>query len=171
MKYKYDKDELEIIIKSSYSISEVCEKMNIRQAGGNYKTIKKYIKLFDINSDHFRGQGWNTGERYKPFGKNFKLEEILIEESTYTNNNKLRLRLIKEGYKENRCEICFITKWNNKEIVCHLDHINGNNMDNRIENLRILCPNCHSQTETYCKGKKSQKAEFNKNKNTKGSVS
>ena len=68
---------------------------------------------------------------------------------------------MKEGLKENICEICNIKEWNGKSINMHLDHINGNNIDNRIENLRMLCPNCHSQTETYCVGniKKSIKIE------------
>ena len=162
MKYKYTKEQLEEIIKDVLSTAELLRKLNIRPAGGNYKTIKNYIKLYDIDISHFTGQGWNKGVRYRPVNKIKNIEDILIENSTYTNTSKLRIRLIKEGLKENKCEICDIEKWNNMPISFHLDHINGNNMDNRILNLRILCPNCHSQNDTYCGGNiKSSKLEYN----------
>lgn len=153
MKYKYDKDLLEKAVKESLSIAGVCRKLNIRPIGGNYKTIKFYIKLHGIDYSHFTGQGWNVGENYRNFGKVAKLEDILVENSTYTSTSKLKKKLIKEGIKEDKCEKCGLTEWNNEPISLHLDHINGNNMDNRLENLRLLCPNCHSQTETYCNSK------------------
>lgn len=72
-----------------------------------------------------------------------------VENSTYQNTDRLKKRLISEGYKTCKCEICGITQWNNKPISLQLHHINGISNDNRIENLQILCPNCHSQTENY----------------------
>ena len=149
-KYKIEKDELEKIVKDVLSIAEVCRRINIRPVGGNYKTLKKYFRLYDIDITHFTGQGWNTGKRYRNFTKTYSLEEIMVQDSTYTSTSKLKKRLINEGIKDNRCEECGITNWNNKPISLHLDHINGDNLDNRLLNLRILCPNCHSQTDTYC---------------------
>lgn len=64
------------------------------------------------------------------------------------------LLIYRENIKEKKCEECGLEEWNGKKITLHLDHINGDNLDNRIKNLRILCPNCHSQTETYCIGTK-----------------
>lgn len=116
MKYKYTKEQLEEIIKDVLSTAELLRKLNIRPAGGNYKTIKNYIKLYDIDISHFTGQGWNKGVRYRPVNKIKNIEDILIENSTYTNTSKLRIRLIKEGLKENKCEICDIEKWNNMPI-------------------------------------------------------
>jgi Zn finger protein HypA/HybF involved in hydrogenase expression len=138
----------------------------MRAVGGNYKTIKKYITLHNIDTSHFTGQGWNVGKRYRNFGKVTPLEEILVEKSLYTNTGSLKERLFKANLKENKCEHCFLTEWNNKPITLHLDHINGNNLDNRIENLRILCPNCHSQTDTYCKGNVSSINELRANEKT-----
>lgn len=148
---KYDKIKLEEIVKVSLSIADVCRQLDIRPVGGNYKSLKKYFTLYDISIEHFTGQAWNVGDRYRDFSKRFSLDEILVENSTYTSTSKLKKRLVEEGLKEYKCEECGIENWNNKPISLHLDHINGNNLDNRLENLRILCPNCHSQTETYCK--------------------
>ncbi len=68
---------------------------------------------------------------------------------------KLKKRLIREGIKENTCEICGISEWNELPISMQLDHIDGNSHNHKLGNLRMICPNCHSQTETYC-GKNKQ---------------
>lgn len=87
-----------------------------------------------------------------------------IEASKYLYNgstissNKLKLKLFREGIKSKECEICKGTTWNNQEIPLELDHIDGNHFNNELKNLRILCPNCHAQTTTYCgKGKNRKK--------------
>ena len=87
------------------------------------------------------------------------IEEILVENSTY-QSAKLKKRLIDEGLKEERCELCGIgNEWNGRPLSLQLHHINGNHADNRIENLQILCPNCHSQTENY-RGKKHKQHNY-----------
>lgn len=145
---KYTKEELKQAVKQSKSIAQVCKILNIYPGGGNYKTLKIKFKKWDINIDHFTGQGWNIGLGFKPNpGK--PLKEILIENSNYTNINSLRKRLINEEIFVDECFICGIKEWNNKSITMELDHINGINNDHRIENLRLLCPNCHSQTDTH----------------------
>jgi len=160
--YKYEKKQLEITVKDSLSIADVCRKLNIRPIGGNYKTLKIYFRKYNIDISHFTGQGWNVGKKYRKFGKVKELKTILIKNSTYSSSNRLKKRLINDGYLENKCSKCGLIKWNDEDITLHLDHINGDNLDHRIENLRILCPNCHSQTNTYCKGTKSSLSERRK---------
>lgn len=76
------------------------------------------------------------------------LNLIMVKGSTY-QTNKLRIRLLKEGLKEHKCERCCLTKWNKKPIPLELSHKNGINDDHRLENLELICPNCHAQTDTY----------------------
>jgi hypothetical protein len=162
---KYNKENLEEIVNRSLSIASVCRELNIRPSGGNYKTLKRHFKIFEIDSSHFTGQGWNVGENFKYFGKRFTFDEILIKNSTYTNTVYLKNRLINAGLKEDKCEKCELIEWNGEKISLHLDHKNGDNLDHRLENLRLLCPNCHSQTETYCRSKNScSSSELSKNR-------
>ncbi len=149
MKHKYDKEQLLTIVKESLSIAQVCRKLNIRPSGGNYKSLQYNFKKWEIDITHFTGKAWNVGKRFKKFGKEYKLENILIKDSPYRSSTKLKLKLFNTGLKERMCENCRNIQWMNKLIPLEIDHINGDNTDNRIENLRILCPNCHAQTPTY----------------------
>jgi hypothetical protein len=158
----YDKEFLEKIILNSLSIAQVCRELNLRPSGGNYKKIKSLVKIFNIDISHFTGQGWNKNNRFNLLRQKYSIEDILTNKVTYTSSTRLRQRLILEGYKENKCEKCDLSKWMNKQIPLELNHINGDNLDNRIENLEILCCNCHAQTDNW-RGK-------NKNKSSKLSM-
>ena len=143
---QYTIDEIKNIIQNSYSYAECCRKIGYSDKGRyGPDIIKQYCKIHNISTAHFS----KTANAIKASTK-YTLDEILIENSTYKNISRLKLRLIAEQRLEYKCAICGnIGIWNNLPLTLELDHINGKHLDHRITNLRFLCPNCHSQTNTY----------------------
>jgi len=82
-------------------------------------------------------------------GKTFTPDEDVFKENSFYSNEMVKQRIVKQGLLEYKCIKCGIDSWQGESIVLDLDHINGVNTDNRLSNLRFLCPNCHSQTDTY----------------------
>ena len=154
---KWSKDQnllnrLESATKSSATISEALNKCDLVPSGANYKGFKDACKRLNIDTSHFLGQAHMRGKS-QPLSWNRydDTEKILVKDSPYLGTNSLKKRLLKEGRLIEVCAACSIGPvWQNTRLVLQLDHINGVNNDNRIENLRLLCPNCHSQTRTYC---------------------
>lgn len=148
---KIDKQLVIDACNSSKSMAEAASKLDI-----NYQTFVKYAKELGVYKPNQAGKGIS---RTKADGRDkYPLQDILNGKYPHYSSHKLRVRLIKEGIKENKCECCGITEWNDKPISMHLDHINGNHYDNRLDNLQIVCPNCHSQTDTH--GSKKLKASL-----------
>ena len=145
---KWTKIDLENAAKSSFSFRQVISKIGLVPAGGNYEQVKRYIKEYSINIKHFRGMGWNKG--MKGIGKpKIALIDILVKKSMF-QSYKLKKRLFKEGIKFPKCEECQWCKQTiDGRIPVELDHINGDRYDNRLDNLRVLCPNCHSLKQTH----------------------
>ena len=126
-------------VKGSRSLAEVLAKLDIRP-GGNQGRMRTRILEMGLDTAHFVGQGWRTGTRL-PVVPPRPLEEILVEGRYARSTSDLRKRLIAEGLKEHRCERCLLNLWNGQPIPLELDHANGRRDDNRIANLRMLCPN------------------------------
>ena len=147
-----EKELLEKLVVECNSYAEILRKLNKSNSGASTKLLKEKLNDYGI-THHF------LSEKERKPGEKLSLEEILVENSNYQSSN-LKNRLIKEGLKENKCENpkCGITNWYGEQINFHLHHINGNHHDNRLENLQILCPNCHSLTKNYA-GKKLKKEQ------------
>lgn len=117
--------------------------------GGNVYTLRKKVALWELDDKHLVGQGWLKGKTHN-FTQNIPLKDILVENSEYTNRGSLKRRILREGLLEKICAECKAPpEWMGKILVLVLDHINGIRNDHRIENLRLLCPNCNSQQPTF----------------------
>jgi hypothetical protein len=156
MKGKYNEENIRKIVLESKSITQVILTLGLKNAGGSASTIKKYINKYNLDTSHFTGSVWNKG---KTFPAKIPLEDYLSNKIGI-QTNKLRVRLLKDGIFSHECSMCHNSVWNDKPIPIELDHINGNKIDNSLNNLRLLCPNCHAQTPTY-KIKNSKKYKAN----------
>ena len=145
-KVKYTKELLEENVKDCYSLAELCRRLGLTPEGSNPKTLKKKLNEFNVDYSHFTGMAWNKNPN-NPIYRG-KYEPNLCEHSSLSSANAKTL-VYRLGLKENKCECCGLSEWNGKPLVCELHHINGDSTDNRIENLIILCPNCHSQTDNF----------------------
>jgi Zn finger protein HypA/HybF involved in hydrogenase expression len=163
MKHSYTIEEFKSAVQGSYSIAQALNKLGVSPRGGNYRVFKKFEKLYEIDTSHFTGQGHLKGKTHN--FNTIPLGEILVKDYEYSSN-KLRKRLISEGIKEHKCECCGLKEWLGDPIPLELDHIDGDHYNNILENLKILCPNCHAKTPTYRgKNKKSKNSQTLKNKN------
>ncbi len=158
-KKSWNDDQLIEAVKTSLSFRAVIEKLGLIPAGGNYVQVQRRIRSLNCKIDHFTGYAWNRGMRGRYLPRS-PLDEVMVENSTY-QSYKLKIRLFQEGIKKPKCEHCgWCTKSSDGRIPVELDHINGNHFDNRLENLRILCPNCHSLQLTH-RAKNSSKRRKN----------
>lgn len=149
----FTKEQLEQIVQESKSYREVITKLGYSTPNGNnHKTLKSRLQKYNISTDHFSFESTHLVERTE--------ENVFCKNSTATQAT-LRRWFIKGNYVPYQCDCCGITEWQEKPLVLQLDHINGDNHDNRLENLHWLCPNCHSQTDTFC-GKQLQKKHMTK---------
>lgn len=142
--YQVSDEDFKKIIQECNTYSDCLRALGLGTKGGSSTDIlKRRIKELNCSTEHFNQKNKQS------YQARYSLDEILIENSSYANISSLKKRLIKENKLEYKCAKCGLINWLGEPISLQLDHINGINNDHRIENLRFLCPNCHSQTETY----------------------
>lgn len=135
------KEFLKQIVKECHSKADLCRALDKKPTGGNYATIDRIIKDYELDTSHFKSGPWNAGLNYNC--RRYTLNEILVENSPYRNTHHLKERLFKEGILERKCAFC------DKTERLELHHINGNSSDNRLENLQVLCIEHHYDTENF----------------------
>jgi HNH endonuclease. len=159
--WEASKEELSLIVKESSSLSQILKHFGLETSSGHYTSLKNCLNHHQIDYSHISlGLSSNKNRvfswlRTEPIS----LDKVLVQHSKY-NRVQLKNRLLKEGLLTNICYDCGIGPlWNNKPLSLQLDHINGIADDHRLNNLRILCPNCHSQTATFAGKKRSSKID------------
>lgn len=127
---------------TSQSATSAAAKLGIK-----YETFRVHAKRLGVFITNQSGKG-TSKPKEEGFGK-ISLDDIFDGKHPHYQSNKLRKRLFTEKIKEEKCELCHITEWFGKKISFELDHKDGNRYNHNLKNLRILCPNCHSQTDTF----------------------
>ena len=149
----YTKEQLEPIVASNISTAGVIRDLGLHQSGGNHSHLRRIFTKFGISIAHFKGQGANFGANHKGGCQKKSPKQILVlrkEHEPRTHGKRLRQALIESG-RPDKCEDCGQEPtWNDRALVLTPDHQNGKFWDNRPSNLKLLCPNCHSQTSTFC---------------------
>jgi hypothetical protein len=142
---RYSEADAREAVAASRSFTEALRRLGLRAAGGNHALFKKWVTRWGIPTDHFDPYASSRQTR-----RGTPLEEILLERSAYSRAS-LKRRLLAEGIKRPICELCGQGEdWRGQRLALILDHVNGVPDDNRLENLRILCPNCNATLETHC---------------------
>lgn len=141
-------EELSRIVKTSYSFKEVQTALGYRPSSGSvYYKIKHRVEELKLDISHF---GSMRSERLSSNSQIYSMDEILIKDSFYTNISRMKKRILRDKLLEYKCHECGnIGSWNNKPMTLQLDHFNGDPKNHRLENLRFICPNCHSQTHNF----------------------
>ena len=149
MRRRYTDQDIIDAVRASFSVAQVLRILHLSPTGANYLGMHAHFCRLNLDTSHFTGQGHLKGKCHN-WTPSRPLEEILVRNSTYKTTSDLKRRLLKEGLLTNRCYECgSLPEWRGKPLVLILDHINGERADHRIENLRLLCPNCNSQQSTF----------------------
>lgn len=144
----YTEEQLREAVENSKNVGQAIRYMTGSLSGAKYTTVKKYIDMWGISTEHF-----DANDKYRKQAARIEtpLSEILVKDSPYLGKNQqIKKKLLAANMIDDVCSLCGLgNEYNGLPLVLQLDHINGDNRDNRIDNLRIVCPNCHTQTKTW----------------------
>lgn len=149
---RWTDEQLTAAVPRARSMRQVLAQLNLKPGGMQYVLIRRRIEALGLDTTHFLGQRWNLGDPRgllkRAAARSF--DDILVQDSTYQDTDSLRRRLLRAGMLDKVCAICRLPPtWCERPLVLRLDHVNGDRADHRLENLRLLCPNCDSQTPTF----------------------
>lgn len=147
---RYSEDEARGAIAASRSWTEALRRLGMCASGGGYLILRKYAATWSISTDHFDPEGASLAGLERARRSPMPLDELLVE-GRFTQSARLKERLYAAGLKQRRCELCGQgEQWQGRRMSLILDHVNGVRSDNRLENLRIVCPNCNATLDTHC---------------------
>jgi 5-methylcytosine-specific restriction endonuclease McrA len=156
-------EKIKIIVLNSQTLNEVFKKLNLNSSGNNYKVFRRYINKYNISTDHFLTKSEHTKKLYEEGKLEKNSNSEIFVENSLTSRSTVKQRIISDNLLEYKCILCGNTgEWLGKKISLILDHENGINNDNRLENLRFVCPNCNATLETHCRGSKGLEVKINK---------
>lgn len=166
--YNFTPEELQNLLDTSNSYGHLLKRIGLNPKGGNPETLKHIISEYNLSTEQldinrhnlFSEMGKKTNSKMR-----IDLKDVFDGKVKYQSSYNLLQRLFNEGYKERKCENCGITEWLGKPIAFHLHHEDGNHNNNALSNLKVLCPNCHSQTDNFAgKSRKAYKDKKDKRK-------
>lgn len=145
MTYDWSENLVKEAVLNSENYCESLRKLGVPVRGNNITTLKRKIKKYNIDTSHFTGRRYDVG----PMHSDYVPAKEYINGRRRIKSRSLRIKLVMEGIKEYKCDCCGISEWNGKPITLQLHHIDGNDTNNSLDNIQLLCPNCHSQTVNF----------------------
>lgn len=144
---RYTKEIIQEAVNRSFCWAEACRQLNLQPSSGSQSYLKKRAMDFKVSFGHFWSISKLSARPKKTLRKDIR--SFLISNGPFINSHALKVRLIRDGLKRHACESCGITRWMDRPTPLELHHVNGVKNDNRIENIQILCPNCHAMTPNH----------------------